>query len=277
MFDHIGIMQGRLLPKYQNRYQAHPLGYWQKEFELSEKVGINYIEFILDYNDFEKNPLMSPDGVDLISETIIKTGVGVRSVCADYFMEAPLHSEIQKIANQSIEVLKVLLINSHRLEITDIVIPCVDQSSLKSELAKQIFTSNINLVLEYAEKYNVNLALETDLGPSNFKNLLERFDSAKIKVNYDTGNSASLGYDILEEFEAYGEKISDIHIKDRKLNGGSVKLGNGDTDFDNFFKAVSSLCFEGPVILQAYRDDEGVKIFKEQFEWFKNKIAGCQR
>ena len=25
-----GIMQGRLLPKYQDRYQAHPVGYWQK-------------------------------------------------------------------------------------------------------------------------------------------------------------------------------------------------------------------------------------------------------
>ena len=148
MLNQIGIMQGRLLPKYQNRYQAHPLGYWQKEFELSEKVGINYIEFIFDYNDFQKNPLMSFDGVDLILEAINKTGVGVRSVCADYFMEAPLHSQIQEIAYQSTEVLKVLLINSHRLGITDIVIPCVDQSSLKSELGKQIFISNINLVLE---------------------------------------------------------------------------------------------------------------------------------
>ena len=32
----LGIMQGRLLPKYNGRYQAHPVGYWQKEFEYAK-------------------------------------------------------------------------------------------------------------------------------------------------------------------------------------------------------------------------------------------------
>ena len=47
-------------------------------------------------------------------------------------------------------------------------------------------------------------------------------DSKIVKVNYDTGNSASLGYDIKEEFAEYGNLISDIHIKDRLVNAGSV-------------------------------------------------------
>ena len=36
-----------------------------------------------------------------------------------------------------------------------------------------------------------------------------------IKVNYDSGNSASLGYSVTEEFAAYGNRIGSIHIKDR--------------------------------------------------------------
>ena len=32
-----GIMQGRLLPKYKNRYQAHPFGYWEDEFWIAQK------------------------------------------------------------------------------------------------------------------------------------------------------------------------------------------------------------------------------------------------
>ena len=31
----IGIMQGRLLPKYKERYQAHPVGYWDEEFSIA--------------------------------------------------------------------------------------------------------------------------------------------------------------------------------------------------------------------------------------------------
>ena len=36
-----------------------------------------------------------------------------------------------------------------------------------------------------------------------------------IKVNYDSGNSASLGYDPTDEFAAYGERVGSVHIKDR--------------------------------------------------------------
>ena len=56
-----------------------------------------------------------------------------------------------------------------------------------------------------------------------------------ITVNYDIGNSAALGYDPIEELDSYGDKISDIHIKDRTLNGGPVVLGEGDADFEKFF------------------------------------------
>ena len=62
MKNKIGIMQGRLLPKYQNRYQAHPIGYWKKEFLIASELGLDSIEFILDYNDSEKNPLKPMKG-----------------------------------------------------------------------------------------------------------------------------------------------------------------------------------------------------------------------
>ena len=70
MFDEIGIMQGRLLPKFKGRYQAHPLGYWHNEFLIAKDIGINYIEFILDYNDFQENPLTFDAGVNEILEII---------------------------------------------------------------------------------------------------------------------------------------------------------------------------------------------------------------
>ena len=36
----VGIMQGRLLPKYNGRYQAHPIGYWQNEFSIAAKYNL---------------------------------------------------------------------------------------------------------------------------------------------------------------------------------------------------------------------------------------------
>ena len=122
------------------------------------------------------------------------------------------------------------------------------------------------------EKENINLSLETDLAPKPFIELLNKLNSKNITVNYDIGNSASLGYNPTEELEIYGDRISDIHIKDRTLDGGPVVLGEGDADFDSFFNALSKIDYHGPFIMQAYRDEEGVSIFKSQLDWIKRYL-----
>lgn len=268
----LGVMQGRLLPKYMGRYQAHPLGYWQDEFSVANDLGLDLIEFILDYQDWEMNPLMSRQGIDMISATAARSGVSVRSVCADYFMEAPLHSNDDGIVRQSQRVLNLLIESAASLGVTDIVIPCVDDSSLKDDVASERFYLGMVPAIATAERLGVNLALETDLPPETFRTLLRRFDSVRVKVNYDTGNSASLGYDPRHEIAAYGDHITDVHIKDRRRGGGSVELGNGDMDFDLFFELLPSSDSRIFFIMQAYRDDEGVGIFRRQLEWIRPKL-----
>jgi len=263
----IGVMQGRLLPKYMGRYQAHPVGYWQDEFEIAASLGLNCIEFILDYNDAEKNPLLCSTGLDEILILGEKSGVKVRTVCADYFMEAPLHHLDSSIAKQSRNILNKLLDHGKILGLTDIVIPCVDQSSMRDSEAMDRFILNITPSIEKAESQCINLSLETDLDPQSFAKLLNQLDSKRITVNYDTGNSAALGFDPVEELATYGSRISDIHIKDRIQGGGSVELGNGATRFHQFFHALKPLNYQGPFIMQAYRDDEGLEVFKRQFCW----------
>ncbi len=265
-------MQGRLLPKYKERYQAHPVGMWQKEFVLAQQLGLDLIEFILDYDEAEKNPLMTPEGLDEITALSNKTTVAVKSVCADYFMQAPLHSVSKKELDQSKHVLEKLILNCSKIGVTDLVIPLVDQSSMQTISSKLEFVKNIAPCIEQAEKHSVNLALETDLSPHDFSELLKKLDSPCVTVNYDIGNSASLGYDIYEEFAAYGPRISNIHIKDRFKNGGSALLGTGNANFDAIFRLLSSLKYRGIFIMQAYRDDEGFEIFKKQLFWVTAKL-----
>ena len=268
----IGVMQGRLLPKYHGRYQAHPLGYWSDEFFIAKDIGLDYIEFILDFNDASKNPLLTTNGINEILKVTKETGVLVKTICADYFMEAPLHSSNQVISNKSLEILKLLILNAAILNVHDIVIPCVDNSSLYDDDSIERFIKAVKKTIPIIELNNINLSLETDLPPSSFSKLLKKLNSKKITVNYDIGNSAASGFDPEEELNAYGEKISDIHIKDRNLGSGSVPLGDGCADFDKFFIKLKGINYTGPFIMQAYRDDEGVKIFKEQFLWIQKKM-----
>jgi sugar phosphate isomerase/epimerase len=269
MQNKVGVMQGRLLPKYQERYQAFPIGNWQDEFKVAKDCGLDLIEFILDFNDAEENPLLKLGGVDEIANVSKVTNVSVKTICADYFMEAPLHSSDDKVVEESFKILERLLEAAKVLKITDIVIPCVDQSSLKTKKAVSRFIKQIAKIIPTIEKENINLSLETDLAPKPFIELLDKLNSKNITVNYDIGNSAALGFDSDEELTTYGDRITDIHIKDRVLNGGPVTLGEGNADFVKFFGKLKEFDYQGPFIMQAYRDDEGVDIFKQQLEWIK--------
>ena len=96
----------------------------------------------------------------------------------------------------------------------------------------------LNAAMPFAEETGVELHLETSLGPAEFAKLLDGIPHPKLKVNYDSGNSASLGYAPADEFAAYGDRIGSVHIKDRVLNGGTVPLGTGDTDFPALFPGL---------------------------------------
>ena len=110
------------------------------------------------------------------------------------------------------------------------------------------------------------------MSPDFFLLLLKDLPKEVFKVNYDIGNSASLGYNVNEEFEAYGDRITDIHIKDRLRGGGSVELGKGNANFDELINLMKIASYDGQLIMQVYRDDEGIEIFEKQLLFFKEKL-----
>ncbi|MDA9171066.1 sugar phosphate isomerase/epimerase [Alphaproteobacteria bacterium] len=269
--NNIGVMQGRLLPKYKNRFQAFPVNTWAKEFKIAQKFNIKNIEFIFDYNLYNKNPLYTSFGIKKIKNFVKTTGVSVKSICADYFMESPIFLSGNYFLVNKI-IIKKLIKNAFILGVTDIVIPCVDNSSLNNKEKKSRATIFLNSLALYLKKYNVNIALETDLNPRDFLVFVGNLQSDRIKINYDIGNSASLGFDLLEEIKAYSHLISNIHIKDRYLKGGSCLIGDGAINLDLFFNYINKVPRNYLLIMQCYRDEEGVKLFKQQLNYVKRVL-----
>jgi sugar phosphate isomerase/epimerase len=263
----LGVMQGRLVPKYQGRYQAFPVGHWQEEFSIAGAIGLECIEFILDST---KNPLLEAKGVDEIKAIVKQTGVGVYTICADYFMDFPLFELNAAKRKSNLGILKTLIQSARTLGVEDIVIPSVDQSSLRQDPSRIVsLIKSLEQVLPLAESLGIRLSLETDLAPHSFLELIKTLGSSHISINYDTGNSASLGYDVREEMDTYGDYITTLHIKDRKKGHGPVVLGQGDANIDLALDLLCQHHFKGCVVLQAYRDDEGISVFKQQLHWFK--------
>lgn len=249
----IGIMQGRLLPKINGRFQCFPADLWRDEFPLAEKAGLQLIEWIYEVYGADQNPLATDEGVAELKGLSAQHGIDVRSLCADYFMDRPLLANPEEGSKQ----LSWMLGRCHLAGIKRIILPFVDASRIAEEGSVSSLLAMLGGIAEEARHAGVELHLETDLAPAPFAALMARLPEDVFHVNYDSGNSASHGYRVEEEFAAYGSRIGSLHIKDRILGGGTVPLGTGNTDFKALRTALDAVGYDDDVILQVARGSEG--------------------
>ena len=263
-----GIMQGRLSAQTELGYQAFPWETWEDEFVSAIDRGLEHIEWVLDSWRLDENPILSETSG--VIERTTETGVKVVSVCADYLMDRPLDAS----DSGSWLVLSHLADAMQELGAQWLVVPCVDQSSLRTPSALARFASAADQLGDELTGTGIRVSLESDLGPAEFAALLTELDPEIFGVNYDIGNSAYLGYSPAEEFDAYGDRISLVHIKDRLFEGGSVPLGRGNADIPGVIERLREMKFNGPVTMQAFRDAPGLEVLDEQLCWLTPILEG---
>jgi hexulose-6-phosphate isomerase len=264
----IGIMQGRLSPRIDGKIQAYPANTWQKEFEIAQEIGYAAIEWIVE-KPVEINALMTDLGKSEIKKVMESTGVRVDYVCADIFMQQPLVRMTQESKSQNNKYLFEILQNAKEIGAIGVEIPFVDNSSIKNENEKQEFIDVMQDSFKQAKDLGLKISLETDLAPKEFKELLEKIDLDYVQANYDIGNSASLGYDPEEEIEAYGKRILNVHVKDRKLGSTTVPLGTGNAKIEFVLEKLFESDYSGGLTMQAARGDNDVETAKDQLNYVR--------
>lgn len=256
----IAIMQGRLLPPEDGRFQSFPSAHWREEFPAAARAGLEAIEWIYERYGEELNPIASDEGLAGIQSLSAAHNVAVLSLCADYFMDYPIVTASADERSALKKKLLWLLARCRQAGIARMVLPFVDRSRMRDGTDLQNVVGFLNEVLPHAEENRVELHLETDLPPDAFAGLLDRIPHDWLKANYDSGNSSSLGYRPQDEFAAYGHRIGSVHIKDRLLGGATVPLGTGDADLPAVVDCLAALRYRGDFVLQVARGQEGGEV-----------------
>jgi L-ribulose-5-phosphate 3-epimerase len=268
----LGIMQGRLVPPEAGRFQSFPRARWRDEFALAAAAGLDTIEWIYDAYGEDVNPLASAPGILELDRLIKVHGVRIDSVCADWFMDFPLVGVDLESSEERWRRLDWLLRQCATLKINRVVVPFVDASAIRSAGDVATVAAGINSLSSVIEQTGVELHLETGLDPEGFAALLDRTAHPRVRVNYDSGNSASLGYRPRDEFAAYGARVGSVHLKDRRRGGGTVPFGAGDADFDDLFECLQKINYPGDFILQVARGAEG-----DELEWTRQNAQTARR
>ena len=238
----IGIIQGRLSEPVNGYIQEFPTN-WQREFELLHKCDLTHIEWLITKGTAKTNPAFN--------EQISLRKLPISSYCADTLVDVRITDE-----KYLQECLQPICESALRNKIDMITIPLLEDSSVEDSDIRQKFKS---LILKYAKKYaNLKFSFECELSIDKLWDILELSDN--FYVTYDTGNITSYGLDHSEYIDAFHQRISNIHLKDRTYDAKTVYPTTGDTDFALIFDKLISIGYNGVYTLQTARGKTGKEV-----------------
>ena len=254
----LGFMQGRLSKIVNGKIQAFPWKEWEFEFKKAAQIGINLMEWTLDHERLHENPLMTRIGRERITQLCHKNNIRIESLTGDCFMQEPFWKQKDLNIRNSLKENFIEVCNSaSKLGIKYIIVPIVDNGKIEKEIEAEIL---INFLLEqklFFSQKNLCILFESEQPSKELAELINNLPKNIFGINYDIGNSASLAYNPEEEIATYGDRIYNVHIKDRLKGGTTVPLGRGNADFQKVFQSLKNKDYQGNFILQAARASNG--------------------
>jgi hexulose-6-phosphate isomerase len=141
--------------------------------------------------------------------------------------------------------------------IRTIVVPLVDNGRLETVEQENILVDFFLSQELFLAEHHLQILFESDFAPTELARFIARLPNDRFGINYDLGNSAALGFPPEDEFDAYGSRILNVHVKDRVLGGTTVPLMTGNADFSLVFSELTKLNYKGNYILQTARASDG--------------------
>lgn len=257
MMTPIGFMQGRLSPQVDGKIQSFPWSCWEQEFPLAQGLRIPLMEWTLDQERLYENPLLTETGQARIRWLCASHEISLPSLTGDCFMQSPFWKVTGEERTSLQKDFRSIIRACRAVNIQHIVVPLVDNGRLDSDEQEELIVDWLLGEQDFIQTSQVSIIFESDLGPQELARFIERLPARLFGVNYDIGNSAALGFHPTEEFECYGSRVLNVHVKDRVLGGTTVPLGTGNADFPTVFAALKKQAYGGNYIMQTARAADG--------------------
>ena len=275
MIENIGFMQGRLSPMIGGKIQTFPWDSWRHEIVAAKSIDISIMEWTLDQDRLYENPLMTRSGQREIISLCNKYDFSIPSLTGDCFMQAPFWKVEDAVLCEKLKVdFNAISKSCSNVGIKFVVVPLVDAGRLDNMQQENILVDFLCQQKTRFKELGLRIIFESDFSPRELKRFISRLDSDVFGINYDIGNSASLGLNPSEEFEAFGSRILNVHVKDRVLGGTTVPLGHGAANFKSVFSLLNSQNYDANYILQTARatDDQHLEVLRRYKKFVQDGI-----
>jgi L-ribulose-5-phosphate 3-epimerase len=262
----IGIMQGRLSTPSNQAQQTFPAGFWREEFSEAAKLGFDTIEWLVEAESLAMNPLLSKSGREEIKQVSQQTGVRVVSVCAHCVLQ---WQPYDIGGNVRMEPFAEVIAAAGSAGVERVVIPLLEASTTHRAGSLAAAAAVFHPTVLAAEHAKVDLAFELDRSVDESREFIECLDSPRARLCYDSGNATADGRDIVVEIDGFLQLVAEIHLKDRRVGGSTMPLGQGDTLFTAFFKALADRQWRGPFMLETPVRDNPVEQARQNLAFIR--------
>ena len=253
----IGFMQGRLSALVDGKIQAFPWSEWRAEFPRAKALGLTRMEWTIDQDRLRENPLTTEAGRSEIATLARENGLRIRSLTGDCFMQAPFWKTGGDAQKSLVADLDLVVASCSTLGAEFVVIPLVDNGKIEKAEQEEALLAVLLERSASLSSQGVKIVFESDLPPAGLAQFIGKLPAEVFGINYDIGNSASLGYDCMEEISAYAPRILNVHVKDRLRGGTTVPLGTGAAELGKAIRLIESSGYAGQYILQTARAANG--------------------
>ena len=257
----IGIMQGRVFPKYINQLQIFPTQTWRNEVVVAKEIGFKHIELLWDSLQEIKN-------ANGLTEFLSKpSGLPPLSVCVDKICYC---NSFEDALNEIMDLIYTFKENTPPI----LVIPLLGKLTINKteELQDLINKFYIHEIMILIKKYKLKLALELNMPASDIIEGLKSAEPSIFGICVDTGNLWHVSSNPIEDIHILSDKIIHVHIKDRNKEGNNVLLGNGLVDFSTFFKVLNDLNYSGIATLETNYFEDPAYEAKTNFNYISELI-----
>ncbi len=266
----IAILQGRLSPDLENRYQFFPKNGWQEEFTKAKELGFDGIEWLIDPNGWLQNPIFDNQYTDAIttSEKILP----IVSICADWCMNVCIWEDDPEAHRAKIRSLfSSLKATTNKL----LLIPLLETHDIRPTDIQKKVVSVLKPLSRELEEEGIRIGFETELSSKELTEFLSGFESDAFGVYYDVGNCTSYGFDCPSDIRHLGTRIFGVHLKDRRIGTTTpLPLGSGDVNFFGIVEALNEINWKGTLVMQAWRGERYLNDAIMQLNFIRKILIG---
>lgn len=266
-----GIVEGRL---------GQPM---EERFALARATGFDGVELSFHAKDYQQLPLWTNEGAARVRQLAVEAGVDLPSTCATYFNQNALATEDRAERAYHVDVLRRLIDTSATAGLRTILLPFFGNGELKTPEQRQRAAEAVASCAAQARAAGVQLGIEATLPVSVLREMVEvagRDAPEAVGVYYDVGNVCPAGYDAEADLAALADVLVGVHIKDRRRNGDTVQLGEGDVDFAAVVHGLQAARYTGYLVLETPGPQSGgdpAHANKANLQFIQGWVSGKER